>query len=347
MHSKTSKKIIILALAAVMALGIFATTATAAPLVAKPTASTVLVNGKNVAFDAYNINDNNYFKLRDLAYTLNGTAKQFAVSWDGANNAISLTSGQTYTPDGSEMKSKGAGNKTPTPTTSKITLDGKDVQFTAYNIEGNNYFKLRDIGQAFDFGVDWDAAAQTIRIDTSKVYTPETATPTPTPQPSGSTNKDFVGNWDGMIGPNCEYYIELCADGSCTQLMVHLAARSGAYRYKLCVVRTGRWSYSEGTLFFTQQKRAEWYGLWYDPSECNVELVWEATGDSSLRISEMHEPSCGYEHSAERHFLLLDIPGTMIAHDYYDDITVILNRGGTVMAERSRMPNFVYPWIVD
>jgi len=45
--------------------------------------------------------------------------------------------------------------------------------------------------------------------------------------------------------------------------------------------------------------------------------------------------------------LLLDIPGTMIAHDYYDDITVILNRGGTVMAERSRMPNFVYPWIVD
>jgi hypothetical protein len=43
------------------------------PQSASPTSSTVLVNGKNVAFDAYNINGNNYFKLRDLAYTLNGT----------------------------------------------------------------------------------------------------------------------------------------------------------------------------------------------------------------------------------------------------------------------------------
>ena len=49
-------------------------------LTAKPTASTVLVNGENVAFDAYNINDNNYFKLRDLAYILSGTEKQFEVS---------------------------------------------------------------------------------------------------------------------------------------------------------------------------------------------------------------------------------------------------------------------------
>jgi hypothetical protein len=70
---------------------------------ANPTASTVLVDGRNVAFDAYNIADNNYFKLRDLAYTLNGTAKQFEVGWDGANNAISLTSGQPYTVAGGEM----------------------------------------------------------------------------------------------------------------------------------------------------------------------------------------------------------------------------------------------------
>ncbi|MDR1616919.1 MAG: copper amine oxidase N-terminal domain-containing protein [Syntrophomonadaceae bacterium] len=148
--------------------------ASAAPaLTAKPTASTVLVNGKNIAFDAYNINGNNYFKLRDLAYTLNGTEKQFDVGWDGAKNAISLTSGKAYTVTGGEMADKGAGDKTPTPTSSKIYLNGKDVTFTAYNIEGNNYFKLRDIGAAFDFGVTWDGAKNTIVIDTSKGYTPE------------------------------------------------------------------------------------------------------------------------------------------------------------------------------
>jgi hypothetical protein len=143
------------------------------PASAAPTASAVLVNGKSVAFDAYNISGNNYFKLRDLAFTLNGTEKQFAVGWDGAANAIALTSGRSYTAIGGEMEGKGAGNKTAAPTTSKITLDGKDVSLDAYNIGGNNYFKLRDVAQTFNFGVDWDGASNTIVINTGKSYTSE------------------------------------------------------------------------------------------------------------------------------------------------------------------------------
>jgi len=137
---------------------------------AVPTASQVLINGKSVAFDAYNIDGYNYFKLRDLAYSLNGTAKQFEVGWDAANNAISLTTGKAYTVAGGEMIGKGAGNQIATLTTSKVYLNGQEVQFTAYNIGGNNYFKLRDIGQAIDFGVGWDAATNTISIDTSQGY---------------------------------------------------------------------------------------------------------------------------------------------------------------------------------
>ena len=142
---------------------------------ANPTSSAVLINGQTVAFDAYNINNNNYFKLRDLAYILNGTQKQFAVDWDGANNTILLTSGQPYVAVGGEMAGKGTGTKTAISTSSKIMLDGKEVSFTAYYIEGNNYFKLRDVGETFNFGVDWDGANNTIRIDTSKGYTPEGA----------------------------------------------------------------------------------------------------------------------------------------------------------------------------
>ena len=133
----------------------------------------MLVNGKPVAFDAYNINNNNYFKLRDLAFILSGTEKQFEVVWDGASNAIHLTSGEPYTVVGGEMTGKGAGDKTPAATTSKVYLDGKEMPFAAYASEGNNYFKLRDIGEAFDFGVDWDGATNTIIIDTGKGYTPE------------------------------------------------------------------------------------------------------------------------------------------------------------------------------
>jgi len=142
------------------------------PLVATPTSSKVLVNGTSVAFDAYNIDGSNYFKLRDLAYVLNGTNKQFEVGWDGTNNAISLTSGQAYTPAGGELAvSANPTVKTPTPTTSAIYLDGKQVSFTAYNIDGNNYFKLRDVMQTFNVGVGYDGATNTITLDTSQSYT--------------------------------------------------------------------------------------------------------------------------------------------------------------------------------
>jgi hypothetical protein len=88
------------------------------------------------------------------------------VGWDAAANAISLTSGKADTPVGGEMEGKGAGSQTAAPTASKITLDGAEVSFTAYNIGGNNYFKLRDLGAALNFGVTWDGAANTIVIDT-------------------------------------------------------------------------------------------------------------------------------------------------------------------------------------
>ena len=139
---------------------------------AQPTASTVIVNGVNVVFDAYNIDGNNYFKLRDLAFTFSGTEKEFDVSWDEAANAISLTGGRPYTIIGGEMEGKGSGAKTATPTKSKIFLDGNEIVLTAYNIGGNNYFKLRDIGDVLDFGVDWIGDSSTIVIDTSKGYTP-------------------------------------------------------------------------------------------------------------------------------------------------------------------------------
>jgi len=164
-----------LPLANIPSIPVYDPTSAAAPTstTATPTSSSVTVNGKAVAFDAYNINGNNYFKLRDLAYTLSGTGKQFAVGWDTANNSISLTSRKSYTPVGGEMTGKGSGNQTATLTSSRIYLDGKEVSFTAYNIGGNNYFKLRDIGKTIDFNVSWDGANNRIAINTSESYTPD------------------------------------------------------------------------------------------------------------------------------------------------------------------------------
>ena len=143
------------------------TSAFASARTVNPTESTVIVNGTPMEFEAYLIDGNNFFKLRDLAYALNGTNKQFSVSWDSATNAISLTGGQSYEPIGGEMT---RGNGTPQiaiPTTSRLFINGLSVNLTAYNISDNNFFRLRDIMIVFDIGVTWDAEANTIKIDTN------------------------------------------------------------------------------------------------------------------------------------------------------------------------------------
>lgn len=139
---------------------------------AKPTSSKVVVNGKQVAFEAYSINGNNYFKLRDLAMAINGTAKQFQVGFDSAKNAINLTKETAYTPAGNEL----AVTKNPTAKDAKLTksgiyINGAEVQLTAYNIGGNNYFKLRDVAKAINFGVNWDGKLNMIGLDTTTGYT--------------------------------------------------------------------------------------------------------------------------------------------------------------------------------
>lgn len=143
---------------------------TAPSPVAIPTTSKILVNGKSVTFDAYNINGSNYFKLRDLAYVLNGTQKQFEVSYDAEKKAVNMVSYSAYTPVGGEM-SKGDGKtKSPTISAARIYKNDLELGIVGYNIAGNNYFKLRDLADEFNFSVDWDAATGTVSIDTGKSY---------------------------------------------------------------------------------------------------------------------------------------------------------------------------------
>ncbi len=57
--------------------------------------------------------------------------------------------------------------------TMPILVNGSPAQAEAYLIDGSNYLKLRDVAALADFGVTWDAASRTVRIDTSVGYTPE------------------------------------------------------------------------------------------------------------------------------------------------------------------------------
>ena len=52
--------------------------------------------------------------------------------------------------------------------THQFYLDGEQIQLEAYLINGNNYVKLADVGEAMDFNVYWDGA---VRIESGTPYT--------------------------------------------------------------------------------------------------------------------------------------------------------------------------------
>ncbi len=165
-------------------------------VLANPTDSEIVVEKGTWNMDAYNINDNNYFKLRDLAFafTFEGASRPFEVTWDAEKNAINLISNTRYTAVGGECggwdaelgdwsdaywdaimsgEKETKTQKVGVPTTSEIYIDGVKANLTAYNIDGNNYFKLRDLAQALDFEVNWDPAYNMIYVSTYGSYIPQ------------------------------------------------------------------------------------------------------------------------------------------------------------------------------
>ena len=55
----------------------------------------------------------------------------------------------------------------------RILVDGEEVHLTAYNINGNNYVKLRNIGEQVGFNVYWDSDAKCVQVESGKPYTGE------------------------------------------------------------------------------------------------------------------------------------------------------------------------------
>jgi hypothetical protein len=104
-----------------------------------------------------------------LAYVLSGTPKQFSVDWDASKKAITLTRGGEYKFTGEEMAPKGTGNKQAAASTDAAYLGDKKLQMEAYNIDGYNYYKLRDLGEgsALNFSVEFYENTNSIVIFTA------------------------------------------------------------------------------------------------------------------------------------------------------------------------------------
>ena len=92
------------------------------------------------------------------------------------NFAAGLVAGAVLFGSGSAL----AAGLTATPSTQSFYLNDKPVSLEAYVINGNNYVKLRDVGQAAGFNVTYDAIRNAVVIEPGTPYKEEVKTPTPT-----------------------------------------------------------------------------------------------------------------------------------------------------------------------
>ena len=143
-------------------------------VIAQPSFCSIELDGTPVSIGAYLINENNYFKLRDLAQLLSGTPAQVEIGWDANASAVSITSGKTYTAVGGELSPIPSTTQYGAPTFCDIYVNGEKADLTVYLINENNYFKLRDLAAAIGFDVSWNGAAGMVSIDTSREYNPAT-----------------------------------------------------------------------------------------------------------------------------------------------------------------------------
>ena len=96
-------------------------------------AGNVSVDGQMSKVDAADLDGIRYYRLRDLAVSLKGTAAAFNVEWDGQ---VIVTKGGEYTAEALEAHAADAAVEAVTIT---VTVDGAPVEVSALLISGNYY----------------------------------------------------------------------------------------------------------------------------------------------------------------------------------------------------------------
>lgn len=134
---------------------------------ATPSKHSIKINGETAKVRGYGVEGYNYFILRDLAYALKDTNSCFDVDYDIENKKIVLTRNERYQGNFNSNEQL-INNPQVSKNSQSILIDDKASSIMdAHLINGNNYFKLADLGKNIGFDLDWDGETQTIMITTN------------------------------------------------------------------------------------------------------------------------------------------------------------------------------------
>ena len=123
---------------------------------------TVYVGVQQAQPTLYSINGNNYMQLRDLAALLNGTDAQFSVAYEPSLDVVLLKTGESYS--GALSAQVAAADPVCVASPQTLFVNGVELAISGWNIDGRNYYRLRDLNQALGFGVGYDATSNAVVI---------------------------------------------------------------------------------------------------------------------------------------------------------------------------------------
>lgn len=135
----------------------------------KVSKQSIVLDNKDTNVYGYMINDNNYFKLRDVAALLSGTDSGFSVSYDSYANSIFINRKSEYTKTPEDLKPLTDSDSDAIKSNVDVFVDDARVSFKTYSIDGYNYFKLRELGKVIGFDVDFDEERGNVLISSKSI----------------------------------------------------------------------------------------------------------------------------------------------------------------------------------
>lgn len=129
----------------------------------------IKLDGDKIYVEGYNIEGNNYFRLRDVAAILNNSSVQFNVIFNKETSTVEIERKSPYSKLENDLKSRKKEKLEISKSFQKVTVDSEKIVFNGYLINGNNYFKLRDLGKTIGFYVDYDDESNSVIIKTQSV----------------------------------------------------------------------------------------------------------------------------------------------------------------------------------
>lgn len=131
----------------------------------------ILFDGKEIdTIEAYNIEGNNYFKLRDVAALVSGTEINFDVSFNETRRSVEITRDTAYKKQKNDLVKKVSDSKLDVRNAKPVCyIDNEKVLYKGYLINNNNFFRLRDLGKTIGFYVSYDKDEDAVIIKSEKL----------------------------------------------------------------------------------------------------------------------------------------------------------------------------------